>query len=461
MTKVPVGRSIAHAYEFLFGRFFQIIGIAWLPAVLYAVGCYFALSNVQAWVNLSDPAAIGRTGGILLCYALLATLIRAVIAISLTQDALGIRKDITLAHFVVGPRELRLFLGLLLFYLLFAVLYAVVLAISFGLLFAARKYGAGLAPNLALHGTPVAVVASALLAVALVAWFWLSMLRLLFLLAPVASVEHRLRLARAWELTRGSTLRTFAVVVAVFLPVMIATWAILRFGIHLDAMAAQPHAKPAEALTHLLQLYSANAVPFVVLAGALAVLNGALFAGASAAAYRTLTNHEEPEPEDDVALVAPLLAADETHRTEDRHETETLVMPLEEEHALGVHDDGHGDGDQAAHGVPADEVVAVHDHRDHAVGGDDHGNATEHDVHGSGEIASGTGEHERAPSDDHGVRDVHAHHHNDGAHDSHGGHGHVESADSHAQGDAVHHAAEHDHALDAARIDREPEVRAA
>src|SRR5882724_6995967 len=50
MSKVPVGKSIAHAYEFLFGRIFQIIGTAWLPALLYATGYFFWLKNAAGWL---------------------------------------------------------------------------------------------------------------------------------------------------------------------------------------------------------------------------------------------------------------------------------------------------------------------------------------------------------------------------------------------------------------------------
>ena len=202
MTRVPVGRSIAHAYEFLFGRFFQIIGTAWLPALVYGVGYYLVLIHAQAWVNIGDPASLVRTAGLVVLALLSAVLIHAVIAISLTQEALGVRKDLTLAHFVVGPRELRLFFGLLRYFLLFAVLYALVIAACFGLVFVARKYGAGVAPNLMLQGRSAAVVGAAAVAFVVLAGFWASMVRLLFLLAPIASVEHRLRLGRAWQLTK-------------------------------------------------------------------------------------------------------------------------------------------------------------------------------------------------------------------------------------------------------------------
>ncbi|MBV9419823.1 MAG: hypothetical protein JO348_08625, partial [Alphaproteobacteria bacterium] len=65
MVKVAVGRSIAHAYTFLFGRFFQIIGTAWLPALLYGLGSYFVLSNMARWfpAHAQDTATVISTLG--------------------------------------------------------------------------------------------------------------------------------------------------------------------------------------------------------------------------------------------------------------------------------------------------------------------------------------------------------------------------------------------------------------
>src|ERR1700744_1598661 len=100
MSKVPVGASIAHAYEFLFGRFFQNIGTAWLPAMLYGLGYYvFVFSMPQtAPMHGQSSAAIGGILGLSLTAFVFFLVIRAVIAISLTQEALGVRKDLTLAH---------------------------------------------------------------------------------------------------------------------------------------------------------------------------------------------------------------------------------------------------------------------------------------------------------------------------------------------------------------------------
>jgi hypothetical protein len=441
MTKVPVGRSIAHAYEFLFGRFFQIIGTAWLPALVYGVGYYLVLEHAQAWVNSGDPASLMRMGGLVVLALLAAVLIHAVIAVSLTQEALGVRKDLTLAHFVVGPRELRLFFGLLLYFLLFAVLYTLVVVVCFGLVMAAQKYGAGLAPNLILHGSPAAVVGAAAIAAIVLAWFWLSMLRLLFLLAPIASVEHRLRLGRAWQLTRGSTFRTFIVLVVVFVPVMIVAWTANRFVLHIGPMTAlQPHADPMAVLTQVLAFYGANAGSLAIVAGGLAVLNGALLAGASAAAYRTLTHHEEAEPEDDTPLVAPLLVAEEPRHGEDGHGAHNETVAHDEHHGNGGHDDHHRDhhadhhdaqGEEAGHDDHHGHSEGHGDSHAHSDGGTDsgHGGHAHADAHGTG--AHGDGDHQ--DDHDHGGDGNGDHQHDD--HDQNG-------LDHDARGHGRHHEPE-------------------
>jgi hypothetical protein len=481
MEKVPVGRSIAHAYEFLFGRFFQIIGTAWLPAVLYGAGYFVLLSNAQTWVNVSDPGSQARTAGIVLGFLLVATLVHAVIAISLTQEALGVRKDLTLAHLVVGPRELRLFFGFVRYYVLFAVLYALVLALCFGAVFAARKYGAGLAPKFALHGTPVAVLAAGAFAIILLVWFWLSMLRLLFLLAPVASVEHKLRLSRAWELTRGSTLRTFIVLVVVFLPVGIAAWAANRYMLAPVAMGSPPHGKPAEMLAHILQFYGANALPLAALSGVLAIVNGALLAGASAAAYRTVTHHEDPEPEDDVALVTPLLVPEAPQHADNDHDGHGQSVAVDG-HVHDNHDghnhDGHGGSDHAAHDEHGardepgalGEVQSDRDNADHVEEpashddpvAEDHGHSA-HDAQGhGGQEIDALGDHAGSPGEVGHGEGGHGHDHGSHGEHAHGDHGHGDHGDGgHSDGGGHHAAMPVGGALDPVGIDATTEARAA
>ncbi len=376
MEKVPVGGSIAHAYEFLFGRFFQILGTAWLPALLYGLISYAYLLNMQQWpAHGADVAMIVGTVCWLVAAGLVALAVRSVLGISLTQEAFGVRKDLTLAHFVIGPRELRLFFAQLRLILLALALYIVVIAISVAVVMAARTYGAGLAPKLSLLGMPIAVLAAVLLVVVLIAWYLLSMLRLAFILQAVASVEHKVRLLRAWQITRGSGWRIFFVYAITLLPFIIAAgvagYYLIGPGDVANLMAAIAKAKPGNP-PPVAAFYNSHAAALASIGGVLTIINGALLAGASAHAYRAVTGHEDPEPEDDAALVAPLLAPVE------HHEPSVEPLPPVPDHG----DNGHGDHGPIDH-APSDGAHNDH-HEDRAGQHDDqagHGDGREDEVH--------------------------------------------------------------------------------
>ena len=462
MNKVPVGASIAHAYQFLFGRFFQIIGTGWLPGLLYGLGVYVLLGAMRGWapVHAAPPSTLASMAVWWLGTAVFFLAIRSVLGISLTQEALGVRKDLTLAHFVVGPRELRLFFGYLRYYLLFIVLYVAVLAVCGAAFWAAKAYGA----KLAVSGHPVALPLAGLLAVVLIVSFALSMLRLFFLLAPVASAEHRTRLSRAWAISHHSTWRILFVCLGTFLPLLVAAGVAAYFLIGPDTLRALGEAvkaKPGDP-TPIFRFYADHAAMLATLSAVFGVIGAALLAGASACAYRAVTGHEEPELEDDAALVAPLLTpvvAEPVHHEEPHDHGHGG----HEDHGHGGHDEhGHKDHGQDDHGHGHDDNGHGHDNHghsdDHGHGGhDDHGHGNGgHDSHAAddGDDSDDEGGHGDHGHGDHGHGDHghgdqgHAHHgddhgHGDHGHDDHGhgGHGHG----GHGHGDG-HHATAADEA---------------
>ena len=465
MQKVPVGRSISHAYEFLFGRIFPILGTAWLPALLYATACYFWFQNAVTWMAplTHDQTAlmhgIAATAG----FALVGLVVRAVLGISLTQEALGIRHDILLAHFVVGPRETRLIFAQLRLLLLILVLYAVTLAVILLGLGAAIKYGP-MIPHVPMVGgmslvTLGAVIAAVLLYVA----FILTVLKLSFLLNAVASVEKHASIRRGWHLAAGSGWRIFAVLLGAFLPLALVMWGGMYFAFGSE-MANMAHLAPGMPRLHAtMQFYADHALILAICAGISAMIGGALFAGATAAAYRTVTGHEEAEPEDDDALVAPLLAPVPV----------PVPVPVEDhapaDHGHGGHDDhGHGGHDGHGHGGHEDRGHDDHGHKDHGheeSHGHDHGHGGGHGHHeetsshtqdadaDDSEDGDGDGDNDR-DGDDHGHG--HGHGHDEGhGHGSHGGdhghgdHEHKSHDDRDGDGDHGHGHGRH-HALHAA-----------
>src|SRR5437868_1531371 len=137
MHKVPVGSSISHAYAFLLQNLTTVFGTAWLPALLYGAGIFFFFQHMHDWmpVERHDLAAVVLTCCTVIGVLAFTLVIRAVIGVSLTQEALGVRKDFTLAHFVIGPRELRLFFAYVRFYLVSLILYVAVLAVCVGAMY--------------------------------------------------------------------------------------------------------------------------------------------------------------------------------------------------------------------------------------------------------------------------------------------------------------------------------------
>ncbi|HEX4303108.1 MAG TPA: hypothetical protein VHZ78_09965 [Rhizomicrobium sp.] len=438
MEKVPVGRSISHAYEFLFGRVFQIIGTAWLPALLYAAGTYFWLQNAVSWMApLShDQATLTRGIAATAGFAGLALVTRAVLGISLTQEALGIRHDIQFAHFVVGPREIRLVFAQIRLMLLVLVLYVVTIAVIVLGIGAAIKYGTKIPHVPMVGGTSLVVIGAVIAAVLLYVAFVLTVLKLSFLINAVASVERHASIRRGWHLASGSGWRILIVLLSVGLPLAVVAWGAMYFMLG-SGLAGVAHAAPGVARMHaLLQFYADNAAVIAIIAGIGTVVGSALLAGATAAAYRTVTGHEEPEPADDDALVAPLLAP--------------VVVPAvvhEEEPLPAVPDHGHEDHGHGHHGHQEDHGHKDHGHDDsHGHGGhEDHGHKDHGhgDSHGHREDAHGHDDDESDDdeSDDDGD-DSHddGHGHDDHGHKSHddhghGGHGH----DDHGHGDHGHH----------------------
>jgi hypothetical protein len=429
MEKVPVGRSISHAYEFLFGRIFQIIGTAWLPALLYATACYFFLQNAVTWLAplTHDQAALTRGIAAAAGFGLVALVIRAVLGISLTQEALGIRHDILLAHFVVGPRETRLIFAQLRLLVLTLVLYAVTLAVIVLGIGAAIKYGPMIPHVPMVGGKSLVLIGAVIVAGLLYIAFALTVLKLNFLLNAVASVERHASIRRGWRLARGSGWRILAVLLSVLLPVAILAWGGMYFAFG-GEMAAVSHAAPGVPRLHaLLQLYADHALVIAVIAGIGAMVGGALLAGATAAAYRTVTGHEEAEPEDDDALVAPLLAPAHGHSDE--------PLPPVPDHGHGGHD-SHGGHDDHGHGGHDD-----HGHKDHGHDeghGDGHGHGGHDEAHGHG------GSHDSGHGHDDDDADDDAHDDGHGHDDGHAGNGHGHGHDDHGHGHDDHGHKSHD-----------------
>jgi hypothetical protein len=208
MTKIPVLETIRAAYQFTFAHLGAIIGLIWMPMIMATVIGYLvlqrfftAMADAFASNNLSlmGPALLG-----LLSFALVALLLVAMMAVPVTQLALGSRKGGALLHFAFGPQEWRLFrAGLGVVGFLFALLLIASMA-------TAAVMGAG---------SPRASIVASLLFVVCTTFF---LVRFGFLASPVSVQESDPVLPRSWLLSAGNFWRLFAILIAIVFPVRLA-----------------------------------------------------------------------------------------------------------------------------------------------------------------------------------------------------------------------------------------------
>lgn len=205
MPKIPVLDTIRAAYQFTFTHLGAIIGLIWMPMIMATVIGYLvlqrffvAMADAFASNNLAlmGPALLG-----LLSFVLVALLLIAMMAVPVTQLALGTRKQGALLHFAFGPLEWRLFrAGLGIAGFLLAVLLIASMAV------AAVTGG----------GSPRASLAASLLFLACTLFF---ALRFGFLAPSVSVAESDPVLPRSWLLSAGNFWRLFAVFIAILFPV--------------------------------------------------------------------------------------------------------------------------------------------------------------------------------------------------------------------------------------------------
>ena len=208
MTKIPVLDTIRFAYRFTFTHLGAIIGLIWLPMIIATVMGFFVLQRLFAALAdafasnnfaLMGPALLG-----LISLIFVGLLLLAMMAVPVTQLALGSRKTGALAHFAFGPAEWRLFrAGLGLAGFLFALLLVVSMA-------TAAILGVG--------SMGASIVSLATFYLCLIFF----VLRFGFLLSAAAVAESGPVLPRSWILSGGNFWRILGIFIAVVLPARLA-----------------------------------------------------------------------------------------------------------------------------------------------------------------------------------------------------------------------------------------------
>jgi hypothetical protein len=210
IRKIPVGNTIVRAYKFTFTHIGTIIGLCWLPLVLIAVLQFLPYAFGG---NPMEPAenatAQGRHGLENLASSLLILLLYSIMYVPVTRQALGLRQGTAVIHFALGAPEFRVFGALCLFFLVL-----LTMGMGIGVL------------GMILTGIALATGKNALLGLlfasvilAAVLGFIYAIVRLGFLLIPVAAAEEQISLTRSWILARQNFWRIFGVLLSVLVPI--------------------------------------------------------------------------------------------------------------------------------------------------------------------------------------------------------------------------------------------------
>ena len=298
MDRIPVGSTIAGAYRFLVVRVAAVLGLGWLPAAFYAAAAWFCLQRMGAAMLIATPSSAGFNQFTAIDFAalLLATaLLVPTVAVPFTQTALGVPRERVAAHFVFGGREWRMFLALLRYYAVVVVVLAALaflcqIAIGIGLP-APGTWRAGFAMPANLYGAPISLWLNGAAAVLLAIAFLFLTARFGFFLPASAAAEDHVTLRRAWALSRRNFWRIAVVTLAVAVPPALlfaaGVYAIEGDGLG-EALRNAWTGIPSEGVGALYRLQYAHAGALAGLGAVGLVVMNALFAGASAAAYRVV-----------------------------------------------------------------------------------------------------------------------------------------------------------------------------
>jgi hypothetical protein len=212
IRKLPVGDTIAYAYKFTFTHLGTIIGLCWLPLVLIAVLQFlpYALGG-NPMAPAENATMQGRHELENLASSLLVLLLYSIVYVPVTRQALGLRQGTAAIHFALGAAEFRVFGALCLFFLVL-----LTMGIGIGIL------------GMILTGIALAAGKNALLGLlfafvilAAVLGFIYAIVRLGFLVVPVAVAEEQISLTRSWTLARQNFWRIFGVLLSVLLPIYV------------------------------------------------------------------------------------------------------------------------------------------------------------------------------------------------------------------------------------------------
>jgi uncharacterized protein YjeT (DUF2065 family) len=216
MHKLPVGETISGAYGFAFADFLSVLGIAWLPHVIYVLliaGIIYGLAPelpgqvMRGDIDYSTLYALRRIGGLIW---LVGIVVQSMVTVGLQKKALGEMPGPTFFYFSLGAPVWRMIGAAFLAILSYILIVALTVAATVALVLAAIKFVAHFGIAI---GVIVGIIASC--------WLIYAAVRLFFFLPAVVVAEGQIGLIRSWEMGGGNFWRIFAVCFVVFVPVAI------------------------------------------------------------------------------------------------------------------------------------------------------------------------------------------------------------------------------------------------
>jgi len=230
MSKIPVGETIAQTYRFAFGGFIQILKVVWLPWVILAMGGLLIRSQATALSNAlttRDFSAVAHLLMPMLPFYALAVIFLFMQIAGITQLALGIRAGSPYYYFSLGKPVWRLLGAFLLVALIAFGSYFLLIAagVLLGLIVAILSKLVGFS---GLTSGILAIVGVLAIIAAFCAYIY-SIVRMTFLMNPVAIAEQRISLKRSWALAGGNFWRIIVIILAILVPIMIVQLVVM-FG---------------------------------------------------------------------------------------------------------------------------------------------------------------------------------------------------------------------------------------
>ena len=286
MNKIPVGKTVAFAYEFLITRFGTVVGVAGLPALLSSAVDYL----VRSYSSTEDSEAVAGTNLLIWLLGTVTTIfISSVATVGITRAALGLPLGAGAYYFPVGSLELRMFVAKLRFWLgvvVLLILASLIASVSFML------------AGVPIDGAGTVEPSTATLVAGLATWAAfgfaiVTILRMGFLLSATVVSEEKGGLQRSHDLARGNFWRIAAVVLALAAPILVlvsvASLIILRAALGPDYAQVLEQDGMFELMRRGEEAVAQNLLLWEVFNTAIFILASGLIYGASAYAYRALT----------------------------------------------------------------------------------------------------------------------------------------------------------------------------